>query len=70
MKSTGEVMGIDEDLGLAYAKSQMAAQPPLPSGGRVFVSVKDTDKVEHRETREFVELGFETISPPAEPRKR
>jgi len=40
MKSTGEVMGIDIDLGLAYAKSQMAAPPPLPKGGRVFVSVK------------------------------
>jgi carbamoyl-phosphate synthase large subunit len=46
MKSTGEVMGIDEDLGLAYAKSQMAAQPPLPNGGSVFVSVKDADKPE------------------------
>jgi carbamoyl-phosphate synthase large subunit len=44
MKSTGEVMGIDGDLGLAYAKSQMAAQPPLPRSGNVFVSVKDSDK--------------------------
>src|SRR5438477_11663719 len=44
MKSTGEVMGIDVDLGLAYAKSQMAAPPALPKGGNVFVSVKDTDK--------------------------
>ena len=44
MKSTGEVMGIDVDLGLAYAKSQMAAPPPLPKRGRVFVSVKDADK--------------------------
>src|ERR1700682_4735270 len=44
MKSTGEVMGMDVDLGLAYAKSQMAAPPPLPTGGNVFVSVKDTDK--------------------------
>src|SRR5213595_1588634 len=44
MKSTGEVMGMDIDLGLAYAKSQMAAPPPLPKGGRVFVSVKDADK--------------------------
>jgi len=31
MKSTGEVMGIDADLGIAYAKAQIAAQPPLPS---------------------------------------
>src|SRR5438477_6861504 len=63
MKSTGEVMGIDIDLGLAYAKSQMAAPPPLPKGGRVFISVKDADK----ETiipvaREFLKLGFEIVS--------
>jgi carbamoyl-phosphate synthase large subunit len=63
MKSTGEVMGMDVDLGLAYAKSQMAAPPPLPKKGNVFISVKDTDK----ETvvpvaREFVKLGFGIIS--------
>jgi len=63
MKSTGEVMGIDVDLGLAYAKSQMAAPPPLPKAGSVFVSVKDADKeavipVAH----EFLKLGFEIIS--------
>ena len=44
MKSTGEVMGIDADLGLAYAKSQMAAPPALPKGGNIFISVKDGDK--------------------------
>jgi carbamoyl-phosphate synthase large subunit len=44
MKSTGEVMGIDDDFGLAYAKSQMAAQPPLPLSGNVFISVRDADK--------------------------
>jgi carbamoyl-phosphate synthase large subunit len=44
MRSTGEVMGLDADLGLAFAKSQMAAQPALPAGGDVFVSVKDGDK--------------------------
>jgi carbamoyl-phosphate synthase large subunit len=63
MKSTGEVMGMDVDLGLAYAKSQMAAPPPLPKKGNVFISVKDSDK----ETvipvaREFVKLGFGIIS--------
>ncbi len=42
MKATGEVMGIADDLGVAYAKSQMAAQPPLPEKGNLFVSVKDT----------------------------
>ena len=44
MKSTGEVMGIDDDFGLAYAKSQMAASPPLPLSGNVFISVRDADK--------------------------
>ena len=63
MKSTGEVMGMDVDLGLAYAKSQMAAPPPLPTGGNVFVSVKDSDKqAVVPVVREFVKLGFGIIS--------
>jgi carbamoylphosphate synthase large subunit/REP element-mobilizing transposase RayT len=63
MKSTGEVMGIDADLGLAYAKSQMAAPPPLPKTGNVFISVKDSDKPGVIPlAREFVELGFQIIS--------
>src|SRR5246127_2045710 len=63
MKSTGEVMGIDVDLGLAYAKSQMAAPPPLPKSGNVFVSVKDSDKTAVVPlAREFVELGFGIIA--------
>ena len=63
MKSTGEVMGIDHDLGLAYAKSQMAAPPPLPKSGNVFVSVKDSDKTSVVSVvREFVTLGFGIIA--------
>jgi len=63
MKSTGEVMGIDADLGLAYAKSQMAAPPPLPRGGNIFVSVKDSDKqAVVPVVREFVKLGFGIIA--------
>jgi carbamoyl-phosphate synthase large subunit len=63
MKSTGEVMGIDADLGLAYAKSQMAAPPPLPKSGNVFISVKDSDKRGVIPlAREFVELGFQIIA--------
>jgi carbamoyl-phosphate synthase large subunit len=63
MKSTGEVMGMDADLGLAYAKSQMAAPPPLPKKGNVFVSVKDSDKeAVIPVAREFVKLGFGIIS--------
>ena len=44
MRSTGEVMGLDADLGIAYAKSQMAANAPLPLSGRVFISVSDAHK--------------------------
>jgi len=44
MKSTGEVMGIDNSFGLAYAKSQLAAGQRLPVNGGVFISVKDEDK--------------------------
>jgi carbamoylphosphate synthase large subunit/REP element-mobilizing transposase RayT len=63
MKSTGEVMGIDDDLGLAYAKSQMAAPPALPKSGNVFISVKDDDKPHVIPiAREFVGLGFQIIA--------
>ncbi|MBA3961378.1 MAG: carbamoyl-phosphate synthase large subunit [Chthoniobacterales bacterium] len=63
MKSTGEVMGIDADLGLAYAKSQLASSWPLPRAGNVFVSVKDGDKRNAvAVAREFAELGFGIIA--------
>ncbi len=59
MKSTGEVMGIDPNLGIAYAKSQMASQPPLPLGGNLFISVRDADKAAVADVaREYVRLGF------------
>jgi carbamoyl-phosphate synthase large subunit len=59
MKSTGEVMGIDANLGLAYAKAQMAAQPPLPLKGNVFISLADRQKPKAVEiARGFAELGF------------
>jgi len=44
MLSTGEVMGISNDFGIAYAKSQIAAGNELPPGGNVFISVRDSDK--------------------------
>lgn len=44
MKSTGEVMGIDENLGLAIAKAHLAAGSQIPSEGNVFISVRDSDK--------------------------
>jgi carbamoyl-phosphate synthase large subunit len=63
MRSTGEVMGLDTDLGVAYAKSQMAAGAPLPLGGKVFISVSDPDKKTVAEVaRQFVELGFELVA--------
>ena len=63
MRSTGEVMGIDEDLGIAFAKTQMAVQPSLPAEGTVFVSVKPADKPRSVEiVREFVEMGFRIVA--------
>jgi carbamoyl-phosphate synthase large subunit len=63
MRSTGEVMGLDADLGIAYAKSQMAATAPLPLRGRVFISVSDADKPEAVDiAREFEKLGFDLIA--------
>src|SRR5437867_5770591 len=63
MRSTGEVMGLDADLGTAYAKSQMAAGAPLPLCGRVFISVSDAHKKDAvAVARQFAELGFEIIS--------
>jgi len=63
MRSTGEVMGLDADLGIAYAKSQMAAGSPLPTSGRVFISVSDADKPHIAPiARQFVELGFELVA--------
>ena len=63
MKSTGEVMGIDADLGLAFAKSQLASQWPLPTAGNVFISVKDADKPNViAVAREYADLGFGIIA--------
>ena len=59
MKSTGEVMSIDPDRGLAYLKSQLAAGNRLPASGSVFLSVRDEDKPHAVElARKLVELGF------------
>jgi carbamoyl-phosphate synthase large subunit len=60
MKSTGEVMGIDIDVGLAYLKSQLDSNHTTPKlGGNVFISLNDTDKkVIVPMAKELVELGF------------
>jgi len=63
MRSTGEVMGMDEDFGVAFAKTQAAAKPSLPVGGNVFLSVKDQDKPKAIElAKKLVELGFQLYS--------
>ena len=59
MKSTGEVMSVDDDPEIAYFKSQIAAGSPLPKTGEVFVSLRDEDKAEGVEVvRELVRLGY------------
>ncbi|PXA04996.1 carbamoyl phosphate synthase large subunit [Coraliomargarita sinensis] len=63
MRSTGEVMGLDKDLGVAFAKSQMAAKPSLPDSGDVFISVKNSDKARAVEiAKGLSELGFGIIA--------
>ncbi len=63
MRSTGEVMGLDYDLGTAMAKAQMAAQPALPLEGNVFLSVKKGDKDRAVNiARELVRLGYNLFS--------
>ncbi len=59
MKSTGEVMGIDDNLGLAIAKASLAAGNTLPDSGNVFISVRDGDKKAITPVaKSLVDLGF------------
>ncbi len=63
MRSTGEVMGMDEDFGIAFAKTQAAAKPGLPLEGNVFLSVKDADKPRALNiARQLVAEGFAIYS--------
>ena len=63
MRSTGEVMGLDSDLGVAYAKAQMAANSPLPLRGKVFISIADAHKRDLVEVaRSYHDLGFELVA--------
>jgi carbamoyl-phosphate synthase large subunit len=63
MKSTGEVMGIDKDFATAFAKSQMGAGVTLPQSGKVFVSVKDSDKLVILPACQKLEtLGFNIVA--------
>jgi carbamoyl-phosphate synthase large subunit len=63
MKSTGEVMGIDDDFGRAFAKAQLAAGQRLPTHGTVFVSVKDEDKdMVCPAIKQLYDMGFKVLA--------
>ena len=63
MKSTGEVMGVADNFGEAFAKAQVAAGQKLPTQGTVFVSVTDHDKPHVAEVaRKFVDMGFKLVA--------
>lgn len=63
MRSTGEVMGIDAGFGRAFAKAQLAAGNAIPLSGKVFISVKDSDKKVVREVAEKLQiLGFQIVA--------
>jgi len=63
MLSTGEVMGISDDYGIAYAKSQIAAGCSLPTKGTVFISVRDADKARGIQVaKKLLELGFKILA--------
>jgi len=63
MKSTGEVMGVADNFGEAFAKAQIAAGQKLPTQGCVFVSVTDHDKPHVADVaRKFVDMGFKLVA--------
>lgn len=63
MRSTGEVMGIDRDFTVAYAKAQIAAGQRLPTSGKVFISVRDSDKPAILDVaKQFHELGMTVVA--------
>jgi len=63
MRSTGEVMGVADNFGEAFAKAQLAAGQALPSKGTVFISVNERDKPHAAEVaRKFVDMGFKIVA--------
>ncbi|HET6720757.1 MAG TPA: carbamoyl phosphate synthase large subunit, partial [Rhodocyclaceae bacterium] len=63
MKSTGEVMGVGKTFGEAFLKSQLGASVKLPTSGKVFISVKDSDKVKLvKVARDYHEAGFHLVA--------
>ncbi|MEW6571013.1 MAG: carbamoyl-phosphate synthase large subunit [Nitrospirota bacterium] len=63
MKSTGEVMGIDKDFGLAYGKSQTSSGNSMPLSGKIFISLKDKDKpASVSVVKKLLQIGFSVIA--------
>jgi carbamoyl-phosphate synthase large subunit len=63
MKSTGEVMGVADNFGEAFAKAQIAAGQKLPTKGTVFISVTDHDKPQVADVaRKFADMGFHLVA--------
>ncbi len=63
MKSTGEVMGISDNFGMSFAKSQFASKNNIPLSGKIFISLADMDKKFVGEIgRDFIDLGFEIVA--------
>ena len=63
MKSTGEVMGIDEDFGIAYAKAQLSSSNRIPVSGKIVISVRDEDKDGICDiVKKLHAMGFEVIA--------
>ncbi|MDO8746997.1 MAG: carbamoyl-phosphate synthase large subunit, partial [Thermodesulfovibrionales bacterium] len=63
MKSTGEVMGIDEDFGIAYAKAQLSSNNRIPVSGKIVISVRDEDKDGICDiVKKLHAMGFEVIA--------
>jgi carbamoyl-phosphate synthase large subunit len=65
MKSTGEVMGIDSSMPMAFAKAQMAASAPLPTKGTIFISIAGDGKKDVVPIAcQFAEMGFKLLATP------
>jgi carbamoyl-phosphate synthase large subunit len=63
MKSTGEVMGISDNFGMSFAKSQFASKNNIPLEGKIFISLADSDKEFVGELgKEFTDLGFDIVA--------
>ncbi len=63
MKSTGEVMGIDEDFGTAYAKAQLSSSNRIPTSGKIVISVRDEDKAGICDVvRQLYNMGFDVVA--------